>query len=98
MLNTLQNAEKTGKLSNILTEHQISKELRAKMVDWIIEVISSYKYSEAAFFTAVRIMDTFFMKTKQTHKSSDLHLVGVAAIFISCKYEEIYPLKVKLIH
>jgi hypothetical protein len=68
------------------------------MVDWIIEVISSYKYSDAAFFTAVRLMDTFFMRTKQAHKSSDLHLVGVACIFIAVKYEEIYPLKVKLIH
>lgn len=68
------------------------------MVDWIIEVISSYKYSEAAFFTAVRIMDTFFQRCTVPHKSSDLHLVGVASIFIACKYEEIYPLKVKLIH
>jgi hypothetical protein len=68
------------------------------MVDWVIEVISSYKYSESAFFTAVRIMDTFFMKSKACLKSSDLHLVGVASIFIACKYEEIYPLKVKLIH
>lgn len=68
------------------------------MVDWIIEVISSYKYSEAAFFTAVRIMDSYFQRCKVAHKSSDLHLVGVACIFIACKYEEIYPLKVKLIH
>jgi len=68
------------------------------MVDWIIEVISSYKYSEAAFFTSVRIMDSFFQRCKVAHKSSDLRLVGVASIFIACKYEEIYPLKVKLMH
>lgn len=68
------------------------------MVDWIIEVMSSYKYSEVCFFTAVRIMDSFFMKTSASHRSSDLHLVGVACIFIACKYEEIYPLKLRVIH
>ena len=68
------------------------------MIDWIIEVISSYKYSEAAFFTSVRIMDTFFQRSRVPHKSSDLHLVGVTSIFIACKFEEIYPLKAKLIH
>ena len=57
------------------------------MVDWVIEVISSYKYSEASFFTAVRLMDSFFKRTKTIHKSSDLHLVGVACIFIACKFE-----------
>lgn len=38
------------------------------MVDWMIEVISSYKFTEYAFFTAIRIMDTFFMKTKHSHE------------------------------
>lgn len=38
------------------------------------------------------------MKTSAYHCSSDLHLVGVACIFIACKYEEIYPLKLRVIH
>lgn len=97
-METLLETEKTKRLTNVMGEHQISRELRAKMVDWMIEVISSYKYSEAAFFTSVRVMDSFFQRCKVSHKSSDLHLVGVAAIFIACKYEEIYPLKVKLMH
>jgi hypothetical protein len=37
------------------------------MVDWMIEVLSSYKYSENSFFTAVRLMDSFFMKSKVIH-------------------------------
>lgn len=29
---------------------------------------------------------------------SDLHILGVTAMFISSKYEDIYPLKMKMVH
>lgn len=35
------------------------------MVDWIIEVVKSYKCSEDTFFMAVRIMDTFLERTEK---------------------------------
>ena len=33
-------------LKGVLAAHAISASLRAKMVDWMIEVLSSYKMSE----------------------------------------------------
>jgi hypothetical protein len=37
------------------------------MVDWVIEVLSSYKMNEDSFFRSVKIMDSFLKKciTKQ---------------------------------
>ena len=50
-------------------------------------------------------MDKYFLNTKmyfflffskRIHSSEDLHLIGVACIFISSKYEEIYPIRLKV--
>ena len=46
---------------------------------------------------ALRIMDTFFDKTLRIHEVTELHLVGVTSMFIACKYEEIYPIKLLII-
>jgi hypothetical protein len=45
-----------------LSEHSIPPGLRAKMVDWMVEVTSSYKCSDQTFFISTRIMDTFLWK------------------------------------
>ena len=34
------------------------------MVDWMIEVLSSYKMNEDTFFRSVKLMDSFLKKTK----------------------------------
>jgi hypothetical protein len=33
------------------------------MVDWMIEVLSSYKMNEDTFFRATKIMDKFLLKS-----------------------------------
>lgn len=43
-------------------------------------------------------MDQYLNKSTKCHQPSDLHLLGVAAMFIACKYEEIYPVKLKVVH
>ena len=43
-------------------------------------------------------MDEYFAKSNHSHKKHDLHLVGVTSIFIACKYEEIYPVKLKTVY
>ncbi|EAR88519.2 amine-terminal domain cyclin (macronuclear) [Tetrahymena thermophila SB210] len=82
---------------NCLQNHDISYQLRAKMVDWMIEVMKSYKCSEETYFMAVRIMDSFLEKCKQKKSPLDIHLIGVTCIFIASKYEEIYPLRIQII-
>lgn len=81
-----------------LSEHEINGSLRAKMVDWMIEVFSSYKFHDMTFFKAVAIMDAFFSKAFRTQHTKDLHLIGVTSIFMATKLDEIYPLKLKTIY
>mmetsp|Transcript_19074 Transcript_19074/g.2595 ORF Transcript_19074/g.2595 Transcript_19074/m.2595 type:complete len:102 (+) Transcript_19074:51-356(+) len=43
-------------------------------------------------------MDMYFCRSKKTHEINELHLVGVTSMFIACKYEEIYPMKLKVVY
>lgn len=61
-------------------------------------MLSSYKMSEDAFFKSIKYMDLFFKKRDKKLEVSDLHLVGVASMFIASKYEEIYPLKLNTLY
>jgi len=81
-----------------LRKHKIPVNLRSKMVDWMIEVLSSYKCCDQTFFIAVNLMDLFLEKTNVQHEVSDLHLTGVTCMFMASKYEEIYPLRLSVVH
>lgn len=68
------------------------------MVDWMVEVLTSYKCTEQTFFVAVRIMDTYFARSEKQLDIPDLHLCGVTSMFIAAKYEEIHPMKLSVVH
>ena len=68
------------------------------MVDWMIEVLSSYKMSEETFFRSQHFMDSYLRRCPTTLEVKDLHLVGVTAMFAAAKYEEIHPLKLSVIY
>lgn len=68
------------------------------MVDWMIEVLSSYKMSEETFFRSQHFMDSYLRRCPTRLEVKDLHLVGVTAMFAAAKYEEIHPLKLSVIY
>ena len=72
--------------TEFLMKHGISAKQRSKMVDWMIEVIASYKMSHQTFFLAVSIMDRFYEHSTRKLESSDLHLVGVTSMWMASKY------------
>lgn len=68
------------------------------MVDWMIEVLTNFKCDDQTFFLAVSLMDRYFKVKNETREISDLHVIGVTSMFISSKYEDIYPLKMKMVY
>ena len=79
----------------LLKNHKISSNIRTKMVDWMVEVLSIFETMDETFFLSVNIMDIFFCKTKKVFKNEDVHLIGMTSMFISSKFQEIYPLSLK---
>lgn len=60
----------------------------------MIEVLSSFNCALNTFFVAVDVMDSFFEKCARRVEAKDIHLVGVTAMLVASKLEEIIPFKV----
>ena len=75
----------------------MSASLRARMVDWMIEVLTNFKCDDLTYFLAVSLMDRYFKNCGKTLQVSDLHIIGVTSMFLASKYEDIYPLKMKTV-
>jgi pentose-5-phosphate-3-epimerase len=44
------------------------------------------------------LLDRYFKNKQDTREISDLHVIGVTCMFIASKYEDIYPLKMKMVY
>ena len=67
------------------------------MIDWMVEVLTTFKMSEQTFFVAVSLLDRFFKNAKKSLPSNELHLTGMTAMLLASKYEDIIPLMMKTI-
>lgn len=76
-------------MNSILKNHEITERLRAKMIDWMIEVLKIYKQKEQTIFKSIFIMDLFFIKCPEKIKNSQLHLIGTVCLMIASKNEEV---------
>lgn len=75
-------------------QDDINDKMRAILLDWLVDVNLKFKLLPQTLFLTVNIIDRYLSFAKI--KRSKLQLVGVAALFIACKYEEIYPPELKL--
>jgi len=66
----------------------INEQMRAILVDWIIEVHSKFNLKEETLFLCIFIIDKY-LKSEIIPRSK-LQLLGVSSIMIACKQEEIY--------
>ena len=65
------------------------------MIDWMIEVLTSYQLANRTLFLAINIMDRFFFKTTTIQQPEVLHLIGVTSAFIAGKYVELVPIQLQ---
>ena len=85
---------------NFLEIHKITPRMRTRMADWMIEVLSNYNCDDLTYFESINIMDRYFKECSNKNIvlfPEDLHLIGVTAMFISSKYHDIRPLRLKII-
>ena len=85
---------------NYLNNHKITERMRTRMVDWMIEVLSNYHCDESTYFESINLMDRYFKQCeikKQILQPAELHLIGVTSMFIASKYQDIYPLRLKIV-
>lgn len=74
-------------------QDDISEKMRAILIDWLIEVHLKFKLRHETLFLTVNILDRFLAVQKVARQR--LQLVGVTALMLAAKYEEIYPPEVR---
>ena len=67
---------------------EIKASMRAILVDLIVEVAHKFELMPESFYLTIYIIDMFL--SMQVVPRRELQLVGVAAMLIACKYEEIW--------
>jgi hypothetical protein len=63
----------------------------------MIEVLSSFNCTANTFFVSIDIMDAYLTSTTRCFETKDIHLVGVTAMLLASKMEEISPFKVSTV-
>ena len=67
--------------------------MRAILVDWLVEVHMKFRLMPETLYLSINIIDRYLSQVQVERQK--LQLVGVTALLIACKYEEIYPPEVK---
>lgn len=74
-------------------QSDINSKMRAILVDWLVEVHMKFRLVPETLYLSINIIDRYCSLV--VIKRSRLQLVGVTALLLACKYEEIYPPEVR---
>ncbi|XP_077231232.1 cyclin-B2-2-like [Tasmannia lanceolata] len=68
-------------------QNDINEKMRAILIDWLIEVHYKFELLDETLFLTVNLIDRFLERHEVVRKK--LQLVGVTALLLACKYEEV---------
>jgi cyclin B len=71
----------------------INERMRSILIDWLVEVHLKFKLLPETLYLTASLIDRYLEKKVVLRQK--LQLVGVTAMLIACKYEEIYSPEVK---
>ena len=98
ILYSLLKEESEFKSKNLINEnylleedYEITPEMRAMVIDWLIEVHQIFHFKEKCLYTTIQIIDKYLSKIKI--KVEEFQLLALTALNIASKEEEIeYPI------
>lgn len=67
---------------------EINDRMRSILVDWLIEVHNKFELMPETLYLTIHIVDRYL--SIKTVPRRELQLVGIAAMLIASKYEEIW--------
>ena len=69
-------------------QKDINEKMRAILLDWLVDVHLKFKLLPETLFLTVNIIDRYLQLISIPRQK--LQLIGITAMLIACKYEEIY--------
>lgn len=79
--------------SYLQRQPRLQPKMRAILLDWLLEVSEVYSLHRQTTYLAQDFFDRFMLTQEDVRKES-LQLLGITALFIASKMEEIYPPKI----
>jgi hypothetical protein len=73
----------------IKRQPHINRQMRLLLVDWMVEVQQQLEFSHEVLYLSVKLLD-LYLNGRKVDKEK-LQLLGGAAMFIACKFEERMP-------
>lgn len=70
------------------SQPEINEKMRAILVDWLIEVHNRFDLMPETLYLTINLVDRFLSLKAVPRR--ELQLVGIGAMLIACKYEEIW--------
>ncbi|XP_062165557.1 G2/mitotic-specific cyclin-2-like [Alnus glutinosa] len=74
-------------LNYMAQQSDINERMRAILIDWLIEVHYKFELMDETLYLTVNLIDRFLAAQPVVRKK--LQLVGVTAMLLACKYEEV---------
>lgn len=84
---------RTAKYGYMAHQSDINEKMRAILVDWLVEVHLKFKLMPETMYLTVNLIDRFL--EKKLVMRTKLQLVGVTAMLLASKYEELYAPEVR---
>lgn len=78
----------------MLSQVDINKKMRGILIDWLIDVHIKFELMHETLFLMINLIDRF-LSVVCTITRKDLQLVGLTAMLVAAKYEEIWPPKIR---
>jgi hypothetical protein len=75
------------------SQSDVNEKMRAILIDWLIEVHFKFKLLPETLFITINLIDRYLERKEM--KRQRLQLLGVTAMWVACKYEEIYAPEIK---
>ncbi|XP_061886392.1 G2/mitotic-specific cyclin-B2 isoform X2 [Entelurus aequoreus] len=74
--------------ANYMEGYEITHHMRALLIDWMVQVSSRFQLLQETLYLSVAVLDRFLQVQPVSRRK--LQLVGVTAMLVACKYEEMY--------
>jgi cyclin B len=79
--------------SYMQNQNEINDQMRAILIDWLIDIHSKFLFKPETLFLTVGIIDKYLSINRIVR--ANFQLLGVSAMLIACKQEEIFTLHIK---
>ncbi|KAK4493565.1 hypothetical protein RD792_017752, partial [Penstemon davidsonii] len=70
------------------SQPELNEKMRAILIDWLVQVHHKFELSQETFYLTINIVDRYL--AIKTTSRRELQLIGISAMLIASKYEEIW--------